>query len=112
MDWEWPSVVTGIVERLIFTAFVIIAPKDTILAMGGWLTLKMAASWQREKPSGTGHYRWISSAFVALQTGFVSMALAAAGGLLALYLAGAETWPPPSTLNPGTSALPPPPPAP
>src|SRR5262249_24234343 len=45
-DSELPSIVTGLVERFIFTAFVILAPKDATLAMGGWLTLKVAASWQ------------------------------------------------------------------
>jgi hypothetical protein len=62
--------------------------------MGGWLALKMAATWQRDRPRGTGQFRWISGAFLALQTGFVSMAFAAAGGLLIRYLAGVEKWPP------------------
>jgi hypothetical protein len=96
-DWGAPSIVTGMLERLVFTAFVILAPKEAIPAMGGWLTLKMAASWQRDRPENTRQYRWISFAFLGLQTGFLSMAFAAAGGLLARYLAGAETWPPVSS---------------
>ena len=89
-DWGLSSVITGIVERLVFTAFVILDSGSAVPAMGGWLTLKMAATWQRDRPAKTSQWRWISFAFLGLQTGFLSMALAAAGGLLARRMA---CWP-------------------
>jgi hypothetical protein len=39
--------VMGFIERLIFTTMMISSPKAALLAMGGWIGLKMAATWQR-----------------------------------------------------------------
>jgi hypothetical protein len=91
------SHITGFVERAVFTALMFAQPEATPVAMGGWLALKMAASWQRDMgleypddPERTrqGKLHWASHAFLGLQTGFVSMAFAGAAGILARWFAG------------------------
>jgi len=77
---------TGCLERGVFTPLVMITPETAAIAMGGWLALKMAAQWQREAPKGIGPLEWRGHAFLALQSGFLSMAFAGAGGGLAIYV--------------------------
>lgn len=93
LRWGWSSVITGIVERMIFTPFVIISPESAVQGMGGWLALKMAATWQRDRPNEVGQLYWINRAFLGLQTGFVSLAFAVAGGLISRYLLGIRIFP-------------------
>ena len=93
--WRWlgqySSDVTGFIERSAFTALMLWSPEGAILGMGGWLGLKMAATWNRDialeydDPVRTREDKlfWASHAFLSLQTGFVSMVFAAAGGALA-----------------------------
>jgi hypothetical protein len=80
------SNITGWLERGVFTPLVMITPETAAIAMGGWLALKMAAQWQREAPKGIGPLEWRGHAFLALQSGFLSMAFAGAGGGLAIYV--------------------------
>jgi len=97
--WEWlgrhSADITGLIERMVFTTLMIADPETALLGMGGWLGIKMAATWQRdisiEYPDDPVRTRddklfWASHAFLSLQTGFVSMAFAGAGGALALWL--------------------------
>jgi hypothetical protein len=89
------SDITGLIERIVFTSLMIADPETSLLGMGGWLGLKMAATWQRDisiqypdDPVRTRDDKlfWASHAFLSLQTGFVSMAFAGAGGALTLWL--------------------------
>ena len=89
------SDITGFIERAVFTTLVFASLEATLIAMGGWLTLKMAATWNRDVPIDSPNNPfnprndklfWASHAFLGLQTGFVSMAFAGAGGALALWL--------------------------
>jgi len=82
------SDITGFLERFVFTALMFAQPEGAPVAMGGWLALKMAASWQRDigleypdDPERTrlGRLHWASHAFLGLQTGFVSMSFAGGG---------------------------------
>lgn len=88
LQWGWSSVITGVVERLVFTPFVVISPESAVQAMGGWLALKMAATWQRDRPRQVRQIYWINRAFLGLQTAFLSLAFAAAGGLVTRHLLG------------------------
>src|SRR5262249_12515122 len=90
----WSSIVTGVVERLVFTPVVTVAPAEAVTAMGAWLALKMAASWQRA-PQGISEVPWSARAFLGLQTGLLSMAFAALGGATARYLMGLPVLPTP-----------------
>jgi hypothetical protein len=89
--------VTGLLERAVFTALMISQPAAAPVAMGGWLALKMAASWNRDiglvypdDPERTRMAKldWASHAFLGLQSGFLSMTFAGAGGALTRYLMG------------------------
>lgn len=44
IDW-----LMGVIERFILTVFVAFSLKNAIVAMGGWIALKLAAGWQRRK---------------------------------------------------------------
>jgi len=63
------------VERLVFTIGWTIAGPATALGMFSWLALKLAANWKLE-----------NRAFGGLLKGFISMALAALGGIVAVSL--------------------------
>lgn len=93
LRWGWSSIITGLVERLIFTPFVVVSLESAVQAMGGWLALKMAATWQRDRPVEVGQLYWINRAFLGLQTGFLSLSFAMAGGLLSRYLLGIRDFP-------------------
>jgi len=43
--------ITGFIEALVFTPLVLARPGDAVVAMGGWLALKMAATWQKDFPT-------------------------------------------------------------
>jgi len=88
---------TGFIERLIFTSLMIAQPNAAAVAMGGWLALKMAASWNKDVPleypddparTLADKHLWNSHAFLGLLSGLASMAMAGAGGMLTRYLAG------------------------
>jgi hypothetical protein len=76
------SHVTGCVERLVFTTLFIAEPASSIATMGGWLVLKMGATWGKKAWTNVPAEIWDRHAFLALQTGLVSMAFASAGGAL------------------------------
>jgi len=81
------SHITGHLERAIFTAVVILAPPEAaFVAMGGWLGLKMAATWGKAAWPGIPSELWDRHAFLALQAGVLSMAFAGAGGAVAIYI--------------------------
>src|SRR5262245_22683392 len=46
-----PACLTGLIERLVFTPVVWFDPSNAVLAMGAWITLKMAANWNKDAPS-------------------------------------------------------------
>ena len=51
--------------------------------------MKMAATWSREAPPEVENkLAWISHALLSLQTGFLSMVFAAAGGLVGRAVLG------------------------
>jgi len=81
------SNILGWLERGVFTPLVMIAPETAAIAMGGSLALKMTAQWQRDAPAGIDQLEWSGHAFLALQSGFLSMTFAGAGGGLAIYVA-------------------------
>jgi len=66
------------VERLVFTIGWTIAGPATAIGMFSWLALKLAANWKIE-----------DRAFGGLLKGFISMALAALGGIVAVSVYGA-----------------------
>jgi hypothetical protein len=80
------STITGVVERIVFTAAMIAATDHALTAMAFWLGAKMAASWGRQPWKDVRPHLWDRHAFLALQTGLVSMAFAAAGGGLTLLV--------------------------
>lgn len=80
----WSSVVTGTLERAVFTLLFMVRPEETVVAMGAWLTMKMAATWSRDAPLEIeDKLAWISHALLSLQTGLLSMVFAAMGGVIA-----------------------------
>jgi hypothetical protein len=88
--------ITGFIEQLAFMPLVFAQPENAVMAMGGWLALKMAATWQKEFPTvareddrrGALHeiLDWQSHSFQALLSGFLSMVSAGAGGIVARHL--------------------------
>jgi hypothetical protein len=90
-----PGWYTGLVERVIFTAFTLVQPGAALPAMGGWLGLKMAANWNKGLPAHPNPARaraaasiWNRHAFLGLLSGLMSMAFAWSGGLLARLILG------------------------
>jgi len=97
---------TGFIEHVVFTALVIAQPENAVVAMGGWLALKMAATWNKNFPTVATDdavrlkevLDWQSHSFLALLSGFLCMAFAGAGGAIARYLMGLpiiQGWPTP-----------------
>lgn len=87
-----PGWYTGLIERLIFTSFVIVAASAAFPALGGWLALKMAANWNKglppkdaDKARAEGSI-WNRHAFLGLLSGLISMAFAWSGGVLARFI--------------------------
>jgi hypothetical protein len=77
-----PSWLTGVTERLIFTAFIGSGGTAVVPAMGGWLALKLASNWNHPHWRDNAEIRtWAMSALLA---GLVSMACAYVGGLIIL----------------------------
>jgi hypothetical protein len=80
-----PPLLMGVIERLIFAPAFVLAPRDAATGAFAWLTLKMAANWQQQlgkdedKSHRRGHRR---RAVRALLLGLLSLAIAAASGLL------------------------------
>jgi len=99
-DKRIPPGVTGTVERLIFMGLTIIQPIVALPSMGVWLTLKMAANWNKDIPTEAPKedrkaviaekLNWNSHAFLGLLTGLLSMAFAGAGGMLARLIMGLD----------------------
>jgi hypothetical protein len=46
-----PPWLTGLIEKLAFTLFVILQPVVALPAMMAWLALKMAANWNKSVPT-------------------------------------------------------------
>jgi hypothetical protein len=79
-----PSEITGAIERAVFAPAFVLAPDDAAVGIFAWLALKMAANWQRDLPDSLIGIDWLklrSRAFLALLSGFASLALAAVIGL-------------------------------
>ena len=94
-EWlgRYSSHITGTLERLVFTTLMIAKPETALIGMGAWLGLKMAASWNKELdaiypgyPKAKSRLITAGHAFLALQTGFASMALAGAAGGIARWI--------------------------
>jgi hypothetical protein len=102
-DWQVEKRVnrarTGKVERFIFTFITMAAPGLALAAMGGWLTLKMAAQWNKDIfPKDDDKYMhakmlWNRYAFLGLLAGLVSMFCAGAGGVVARLIMGLPVIP-------------------
>ncbi len=78
-----PPALTGVLERLFFTAIVGLNLSGAAIAMIGWITVKMFPTWQRggvEDQDDTP-IRW---AYASLLAGLVSMLFAMIGGLICL----------------------------
>jgi hypothetical protein len=78
------SIITGTLERAVFTVLYVFRPDAALAAMAGWLVTKAAAHWGREAPI-EDKMAWISHGFLSLQTTIVSMLFALAGGLAARW---------------------------
>jgi hypothetical protein len=98
------AAITGFIEHVVFTTFVIAQPAAAGVAMAGWLGLKMAATWNKSLPPVASDpaaklketLDWQSHSFLALLCGFMSMAFSGAGGALARLLMGLPViagWP-------------------
>ena len=81
-----PAALTGLHERVFFTLLVALDVSGVAPAMMIWLTVKMAANWNRPAPSGpqdaSEEERRIAGAMSALLAGLVSMTFAMMGGLI------------------------------
>ena len=91
------SVLTGIMERAVFTLLVVAQPTSALTAMGGWMAIKLAHGWQKANPGGIGHLRWTTYGSIGLQTSFLSLAFAALGGGITRLMMGLDLiagWPP------------------
>lgn len=76
-----PGWLTGLIERLLFTWLVALSVSGTAVAMIAWLSIKLAAGWNR--PEGEMSVAiWRGKASSALLAGVVSMLFALAGGIL------------------------------
>jgi hypothetical protein len=73
-----PGWAMGLLERFFFTSAVAVAPPAAIAAMPVWLGIKLAANWQRKKP--TKYTR--SASILAVAIGLVAMLFSLIGGLL------------------------------
>jgi hypothetical protein len=80
-------IITGLVERLVFTIAFAFYAEQTLTAMGAWLALKMATHWNksRDKSEETNaltvdHYS--AYGMLSLLSGLLSLAFAVAGGLI------------------------------
>jgi hypothetical protein len=91
------SVITGTLERTIFTVLFVWRPEAAMAAMAGWIVTKAAAHWGREAPI-EDKMEWISHGFLSMQTTVVSLLFAVAGGLAArwalhLPMPAIDGWP-------------------
>jgi hypothetical protein len=76
LDW-----LLGVVERFVFTFFVAVSLKNAIAPMGGWIALKLAASWRRrsvDKPYELLLIRLLT--LNALMNSVISLCFAVLGG--------------------------------
>ncbi len=80
-----PGWITGLLERTFFTLATAVSPPATIPAMIGWLGVKLAANWQRAKPTEATR----SAAFLAVAVGLLAMLFSLLGGLLCRKYFGA-----------------------
>lgn len=85
-----PGWVTGNVERVFFTIFVLADISGTGTAMIGWISAKMVANWNsgerlklQSDPGEANPQRILSERFAALVAGMVSVMIATIGGLVA-----------------------------
>jgi len=82
LDWF-----LGITERLIFTTFFVFSPSDAIIAMGGWLALKLATGWHKRTEESRPYFQLLirSLSLSALLGSAISLSFAIIGGLLIKY---------------------------
>lgn len=75
---------TGCLERLFFTLAVAFGMPGAIVAMIGWLAVKMANGWQRRGPEENDEdfEKTLAFGFGALLAGLVSMMFALVGGVI------------------------------
>lgn len=78
-----PPPVTGFMERAGVTTVTLVQPEIALFAIGAWLTLKMAAQWNKQVP-GTRRQQIVRArhAFFGLLSGALSCAIGWVGGLL------------------------------
>lgn len=79
-----PALLLGILERIFFTVVIAYNVAGGGIAMIGWLTVKMAANWNRSVTAENSQdlTQKIRYAMAALAAGIVSMGFALIGGLV------------------------------
>jgi hypothetical protein len=84
---DWPAFLGGAVERAVALTLVLLAPPYLPPFIGGWILLKFAIGWQREKHDD----EVAKGSFLALIGNVLSFAIAIGVGVF-LNPTALETW--------------------
>jgi hypothetical protein len=89
---DWMGLFGGVVERFVALTLVLIAPAYLPAFIGGWVLLKFAIGWQREREGKYVEEREVDKqSFLALIGNVISFAIPIAVGLV-LYPEALNAW--------------------